>query len=110
MNESKEFCIDIRKFNYFVNTNKSKLSVFWSAAAWVVDTDTGTGAHMLRHAASYEVRTNDVLYASNVLSIQELTDMAKYPITKTDEKKEGVGFLVPSLLWLYLQLYSSYEN
>ena len=110
MNESKEFCIDIRNFNYFVNTNKSKLTVFWSAVAQVVETDTGTGAHMLRHAAVDEERTNKILYAPNVLSIQELMDTAKEPLTKTDEKKEGVGFLVPSLLWLYLQLYPSYEN
>ena len=37
-------------------------------------------------------------------------DTAKEPLTNPDGKKEGVGFLVPSLLWLYEQLYPSYEN
>ena len=93
-----------------MNTNKSKLSVFWGAVDRVVETNTDTGAHTRRNALADEEITNKVLYASNLLSIQELMDMAKEPLTNTDGKKEGVGFLVPSLLWLYVQLYPSYEN
>ena len=37
-------------------------------------------------------------------------DKAKELLTETGGKKEGVGFLVSSLLWVYLQLSSSHEN
>ena len=72
--------------------------------------DTGTGAHPQRHAAVDEETTNNVSYAPNVLSVQELVDKSKELLTKIDGKKEGVDFLVPSLLWVYLQLSPSHEN
>ena len=37
-------------------------------------------------------------------------DKSKELLTKIDGKKEGVVFLVPSLLWVYLQLSPSHEN
>ena len=77
------------------------ISVFWSAAAWVVETDTGTRDYNRRHATADEETTNNVLYAPNVLSVQELMDKAKELLTKTNGKKEDVDFLVPYLLWVY---------
>ena len=65
---------------------KGWFSVFWSAAAWVVDMNTVTRDHNLRHAVSDEEITNNFLYAPNVLSVQELMDKAKELFTKTDGK------------------------
>ena len=45
-----------------------------------------------------------------MLSVQELMDKAKDLLTKTDGKKEGVDFLVPYLLWVYLQLSPLHDN
>ena len=66
--------------------------------------DTGTVSHQRRHAAVDEETTNNILYAPNVFSVQELVEKANELLTKTDGKKEGVGFLVPSISWVYLQL------
>ena len=63
--------------------------------------NTVTRDHNLRHAVSDEEITNNVLYAPNVLSVQELMDKAKELLTKTNGKKEDVDFLVPYLLWVY---------
>ena len=72
--------------------------------------DTGTGYHQWRHSEKDEETTNNVLYAPNVLSVQEMVDKAKELITETDGKKEGVDFIVPSLSWVYLKLSPSHEN
>ena len=80
--------MDMQKFNYRENTEKSEFSVFWSKSALVIDMDTCIGAHKRRHAAADEEKNNSVIYAPNVLSIQELMDKAKNLLTKTDGKKE----------------------
>ena len=87
INGDEDYFTDMRKFNCPVNIDKSKFSVFWSAADWVIDMDTGTGAHKRRHAAADEETNNNVLYAPKFLSIQELLDKEKELITKTDGKK-----------------------
>ena len=46
----------------------------------------------------------------NVFYVQELVYKAKDLLTKTDGNKEGVDFLVSSILWVYLQLSPSHEN
>ena len=86
MTDREEFFTDMHKFNCRGNTKRGKFSGFWSAAARVVDVDTGTGAHKRLYAASYEKTTNNFLYAPNVLSVQELMDKAKELLTKTDGK------------------------
>ena len=91
----------MQKLNCCGNTEKNKLSVFWSATSRVIDMDTCTGAHNRLHATADEETTNNVFYAPNVLSVQELMDKAKELLTKTNGKKEDVDFLVPYLLWVY---------
>ena len=44
----------MHNFNCSVNTNKSKFSIFWSAAARVIEMDTCAGAHNQLHATSGE--------------------------------------------------------
>ena len=72
--------------------------------------DTETGAHNRRHAASDEETTNNVLYATNVLSIQELINKSKDLLTKMYGRKEVVDFIVPYISWFYLQLSTLHEN
>ena len=83
----------MRKFNCRRNIDKSKFSVFWSAAARVIEMDTCTGAHMQRHAAAYEETTNNVLYAPNVLSIQEIMDKSNSFSSKQMERRKVLVFL-----------------
>ena len=45
-----------------------------------------------------------------MLSVKELVDNAKDPLTETDWKKEGVNFLISSLSWVYLQILLLHEN
>ena len=94
----------MRKFKCCGSTDKNKFSVFWSAAAWVIETDTGTGSHTRLHVETDEETTDNFLYAPNVISIQELMGREKDLITRIDGKKEGVGFLVIYISWVYLQL------
>ena len=68
--DNEEFFTDMQNFNCRVNTNKSKLSVFWSAAGQFIEMDTCTGAHKRLHAAASEENIINVLYAPNVLSVQ----------------------------------------
>ena len=103
INNDDEFFTDIRNFNCRGNTEKSKFYVFWGAVAWVIEIDNGTGAYKRRHAAEDKETNNNVSYAPNVLSIQELMDKAKYILTKKYGIKEGVDFIVPYLSWVYLQ-------
>ena len=91
----------MRKFNCHGNADETNVSILWSASARVIETDTGTGAHQLIHAAVDEETTKNVSYVPNMLSVKELVDKAKDLLTKIDGKKEGVDFLVPSLLWVY---------
>ena len=100
----------MRKFNFNSNTDYTIVSVFWSAAAQVIKMDTFTVSHQRRQAAVDEETTNNVSYAPNVLSVQELVDKAKGILIETDAKKGGVDFLVPSLSWAYLQLSPSQGN
>ena len=86
MTDHEEFFTDLHTFNCCGNTNKSKFSVFWSTAAWVVEMDTSTGDHKQIYAEPDEETTNKVLYTPNVLSVQELIDKAKEIITKIDGK------------------------
>ena len=87
MTDNEEFFTDTQKFNCRGNTKRGKFSVFWSAAAWVIEMDTGTGAHKRLHAAPDEETTNKVLYTPNVLSVQELMDEVQELRTKIDGKK-----------------------
>ena len=72
--------------------------------------DTSTGDHKRLHSAPDEEKTNKVLYEQNVLSVQELIDKAKEILTKIDGKKEGVDFLVPYILLVYLQQSPLHED
>ena len=100
----------MRKFNCHGNTDETNFSVLWIAASLVIDMDTGTGDHQRRHTELDKEKTNNFSYAPNVLSVQELVDKEKELLPKTDGKKQGVDFLVPYLLWVYLQLPLSHEN
>ena len=70
MNNNEEFFTDMQNFNCCGNTNKSKFSVLCNAAAWVIEMETGAGAHKRLHAAASEENIINVLYAPNVLSVQ----------------------------------------
>ena len=70
MTDDEEFFTDMQNYNCCGNINKSEFSVFWSAAARVIEMDTSTGSHKRLHAAADEEKTYNVLYASNVLSVQ----------------------------------------
>ena len=54
IHNNEDFFTDMRKFNFHGNTYETNFSVFWSAAARVIDMDTGTGAHQRRHTEVYE--------------------------------------------------------
>ena len=52
IHDGEKIFMDMRKFNCHGNTDETNFSVFWRAAARVIEMYTGTGAHQRRHAAS----------------------------------------------------------
>ena len=69
IHNDEDFFTDMQKFNCHKNTDETIFCIFWSAAAWLIDMDTGTGAHQRRHAVFDGETTNNVLYAPNVLLV-----------------------------------------
>ena len=44
------------------------------------------------------------------MSILNLVYKRKYILLKTDGKNYDIDYFVPSILWVYLQLYPSHDN
>ena len=68
IHDNEEFFTDMQKFNCHRSIDETNFSVFWSASARVIETDTITGAHQRRHNAVYEETSNNVLYPPNMFS------------------------------------------
>ena len=101
---------DMRVLNCRGNLAGTGFKVFWNAAARILETDAGAGAHRRRHASSDEHTTVNVSYAPAVVSVSQLIQKTTTLLVDVDKKVEGVDFRVPSLSWAYLQLSPTHEN
>ena len=81
--------------NFRVNQDGSKFQLLWDATYQVIETDTGAGANLRRHAASDKETTLNVLYAPAVTSMYQLIDKTKIFLIDTDPKKGGSRLLCP---------------
>ena len=93
--EDSEIISDMQVLNFCVNQDGSKFQVLWDATYQVIETDTGAGANLRRHAASDKETTLNVLYAPAVTSMYQLIDKTKMFLIDTDQKKGGSILLCP---------------
>ena len=92
--EDYEIIEGMKVLNCRGNQYGLKFQVLWYATALVIETDTGAGSHLQRHAASNKEMTLNVLCAPEITSMYQLIEKTEMLMVETD-KKRGSRTLCP---------------